>query len=313
MKKNIIAKSTSKKNLGILSFFLLSATGLTIADIFSKELLKPKRSTFDDDFYRYIKNLNYNSSFYLTSKADSFFIKSEDNYNLYIEYFKAPNKSKKTIYFLHGYSTTRAQSLWFLEMYHNLGFNVVIYDQIASGESGGCYSTMGVKESRDLKTIVDYIKKTYGESEITVLHGISMGASTAIYYGEKYGEIDYIIADCGYSSMRNIVLYQFKQQFNLPTFPFIPLTNLGLKFKANYTLNNINCLKSVASNNFNNIKLLIIHGKEDIFTPVSMAYNLYDASIGYCQLKIFENAGHANCYELNPIDYKEIVTDFLLN
>ncbi len=310
MKNKII----NKKALIISSALLiLVIPSIIIGNVFSNELLLPERATFEDGFNTYSKNINYDNEYYLKQSIESHNILSEDGYDLYAEYLKCPTESNKTIYYLHGYGVTRAQAIWFLEKYHELGYNVVMYDQIASGKSGGKYSTMGVKESRDLKTVKDYIENTYGKSEKVALHGISMGASTAIYYAEKYGDIDYILADCGYSTMKDIVIHQYKQQFNLPNFPFINLANIGLKMKANYTLNDVDCLQSIASDELNNVDIVIIHGAQDNFTPVHMAYDLQQASTGNSKLEIFENADHADCYQSEPQRYERIMEQLLIS
>ncbi len=307
-------KKLNKKVILLSStLLLLTIPSVVIGNIFSDKLLLPSRDSFSDGFENYSKNQNYDGEYYLSQNVKSFDITSEDGYKLYVEYLECPTESNKTIYFLHGYGATRAQAIWFLQKYHELGFNVVMYDQIGSGESGGTYSTMGVKESRDLHTVKNYIETIYGNSEEIALHGISMGASTSIYYGEMYGGIDYIIADCGYSSMNDIVIYQYKKQYNLPNFPMIPLANIGLKLKANYTLQDVDCIKSVSSENYDNVKLLIIHGEKDDYTPVDMAYELQNATIGDSQLEIFKDAKHADCYQSDPQRYENLMEMFLSN
>ncbi len=291
---------------------LLTIACIIIGDIFSDELLSPGRSTFEDKFNIYSENPNYDGEYYLNAERIPFEVTSTHGYNISGEYIPNPTPSSKNIYFIHGYGVNRAQALWFLETYHELGFNVVIYDQVGSGESGGDYATMGVNESDDLQSVRLYTETTYGTPTETALHGISLGASTAMYYNEIYGDVspvNYILADCGYSNMKEEVIYQYHQQFDLPNFPFINLANIGLKLKADYTLNDVNCLKSVASDNYKNTKLLIIHGGDDIFTPTKMAYDL-DAAAKYDhQLEIFEGVGHARSYESDPERYTTLMAE----
>ncbi len=308
--KNKIKNKTKIIVTSSIALVLTTASAI-MSNIISSKLLMPRRDTFKEGLDKYGKNPIYNSKYYLQQNANVFKIPSNENYDLHVEYLKCPTKSNKTIYYLHGYGSTRAQAIWFLEKYHNLGFNVVIYDHIGSGDSGGTYSTLGVKECRDLKTVKNYIELKYGKSEIVALHGISMGASTAMYYGELYGDVDYIIADCGFSTMKDIVTHQLKVKFKLPKFPFIPLANIGVKLKAGYTLNKVNCIKSISSENFKKIKLLIVHGSEDAYTPKEMAYKLYEMAIGITELEIFEGAKHSDCYQSNPTRYEKLMADFL--
>ncbi len=295
----------------------LIASCVLIGNIFSNELLLPGRTYFEDYYNLNSLNEYYDSPDYEVCKKEPFEVISEDGYILRGEFLTPtyygsyePNNDK-IIYYLHGYGSNRAQGLWFLEEYFNLGYSVVLYDHVASGDSDGEYVTMGVNESRDLQSVREYIENTYGTPEVTALHGISMGASTAMYYGELYGNVDYIIADCGYSTMKDEVIFQFKQQFNYPNFPFINLANIGLKLKAGYSLDDVNCLESVASENYEDIKLLIVHGDADAYTPVEMAYDLAEAAIGDCQLEIFPNADHAESYQTNPTRYSKMLYHFL--
>ncbi len=296
---------------------ILFAGCVIIGNTFSNQLLLPGRSYFDDYFKSYSTKDYYDSSEYEMCTKSPFEVKTEDGYILRGEfltptyYGEGEPVNDKIVYYLHGYSSNRAQGVWFLQEYFDLGYSVVLYDHVASGDSGGKYSTMGVNESRDLQLVREYIETTYGTPEVTTLHGISMGASTAMYYGELYGNVDYIIADCGYSNMKEEVIYQFQEQFNYPNFPFINLANIGLRLKAGYTLDDVNCLKSVASDNYKDIKLLIIHGEADKFTPVKMAYDLDAAAIGEHQLEIFEGVEHARSYEDDPKRYSMLMTQFL--
>ncbi len=290
---------------------------IVIGNVFSNQLLLPGRTTFSDYFNTYTSDPYYDASEYDLCNKEPFEVESDDGYLIRGEfltptyYGEVEPSNDKIVYFLHGYGSNRAQGLWFLTEYFNLGYSVVIYDHVGSGDSGGKYSTMGVNETRDLQLIRGYIEETYGTPEVTTLHGISMGASTAMYYGEQYGKVDYIIADCGYSNMKDEVIYQYHQQFNFPNFPFINLANIGLKLKAGYTLDDVNCLQSVASENYEDIKLLLIHGDSDNFTPVDMAYDLNDAAIGEHQLEIFEGAAHAKSYMSDPVRYANLMSEFL--
>ncbi len=314
MNKNQKNKLSSKLKIIIPTTILafLTIACIIIGDVFSDELLSPGRSTFEDKFNVYSENPNYDDEYYLSAKKTPFDVTSTHGYNISGEYLPNPTPSNKNIYFVHGYGVNRAQALWFLETYHTLGFNVIIYDQVGSGLSGGDYATMGVNEADNLQSVRLYAEQTFGAPEKTAIHGISLGASTAMYYNEIYGDVspvDYILADCGYSNMKEEVIYQYHEQFDLPNFPFINLANIGLKLKANYTLDDVNCLQSVASDNYKNTKLLIIHGGDDKFTPTKMAYDLDAAALYDHKLEIFEGVGHAKSYETDPQRYTSLMAD----
>ncbi len=297
-------------NLGI-ALSGLTLVSVVVGNKISDALLKPKKREFKDWLDENSEHEQYDEKYYFDASREEFKVLSEDGYYIVGEYLACPVESDKTIYYLHGYGVNRAEAIWFLKAYHDCGYNVVIYDHIGSGDTGGDFATMGVRESRDLHTVRQFIEKTYGKPAKIALHGMSMGASTAMYYGEIYGDVDCIIADCGYSNMNDIVIHQFKEQFKLPKFPFINLANIGLKLKAGYTLKDVDCLKSVSSENYKDIKLLIIHGRDDKFTPVEMAYELDKACIGEHYLEVIEGAEHATSYKTDPEKYVELMKKVL--
>jgi len=57
----------------------------------------------------------------------------------------------------------------------------VSFDYTGSGISEGQYTTMGVNESKDLSSVINFIAETYKVRKFS-LWGRSMGAVTGIYY-----------------------------------------------------------------------------------------------------------------------------------
>ena len=56
---------------------------------------------------------------------------------------------------------------------------------------------------------------------------------------------------------------------------------------------------------------MFIHGKEDRFIPVSMAYELFDACPAKKELYIVEGAGHAASCVRNPAEYATRTLEFI--
>ena len=62
--------------------------------------------------------------------------------------------------------------------------NLILFDFAGSGYSEGEYITLGVKEARDTRTIIDYAKQKFGINKV-ILWGRSMGAVTAILFAAE--------------------------------------------------------------------------------------------------------------------------------
>ena len=78
----------------------------------------------------------------------------------------------------HGHGGSKSGMIGEAEAFYRLGYNVLMVDFRAHGESSGNTCTIGYYESRDVKAAYDYIAHQ-GEKNI-VLWGSSLGASTII-------------------------------------------------------------------------------------------------------------------------------------
>ena len=80
-----------------------------------------------------------------------------------------------TVVILHGHMSCADQMAWFAEQAVKAGFNAVVYDARAHGESGGNVCSFGIHEAGDAKQIARYVKETHPGP--VFLWGISMGAA----------------------------------------------------------------------------------------------------------------------------------------
>ncbi len=220
-------------------------------------------------------------------------------------------QSSKTVILLHGHGTNSIYSIAYLGMFYDLGYNVVVYDHRASGKTGGKYCTMGALESDDLDHVIRYVKKELPQTTVLGLHGVSMGGSTALIYGATYGNLDFIISDCAYSSLEEELKYQLNNRFKMPPFPLIPMSNFLMKLKTGLSYTDLEIKELVKSDKLNDTDVLIIHGGADDYTPPYMASDIYENLNSKKQIKIFPEAGHAHSFELYEKEYIEEVAKFL--
>ena len=105
------------------------------------------------------------------------FVTASDGIRLHALWVNATD-AKGTAILFHGYrSTPLVDFSMILEFYHSAGYNLLIPDQRAHGESEGRFITFGVKESDDVLHWVEFHNRTFGAIPV-VLCGLSMGAST---------------------------------------------------------------------------------------------------------------------------------------
>ena len=75
-------------------------------------------------------------------------------------YLPADTESDRYAVCAHGYRCHgRREFRYITKFYHDRGFNVLLVDHRASGESEGAWITFGKKESEDLLLWINWIKK----------------------------------------------------------------------------------------------------------------------------------------------------------
>ena len=131
-----------------------------------------------------------------------------------------PNQqtTDKTLIFLHGFSESRLAGLSYLNIYLNAGYNLLLVDSRAHGESGGQSVTWGVYEKHDVDQWVDWLRHRFPKGTIG-MHGISMGAATALLHAglnEANKRVSFYIADSAYSDLESLLADQMSQRLQLP-------------------------------------------------------------------------------------------------
>jgi len=93
-------------------------------------------------------------------------------------FLKSDSSSKGTVIMFHGVTSSKDKLLAEAYEFRYWGYNVLMMDFRGHGNSSGLTTTIGIKETEDVKLAYDFIKAK-GENSI-YLYGISMGAVAVI-------------------------------------------------------------------------------------------------------------------------------------
>lgn len=105
---------------------------------------------------------------------DSVILQTKRGLELEGWYAKPDSNSKGTVILFHGVTISKSAVLSEASEFRYLGYNVFLVDFRGHGNSDGFTTTLGVRESEDVKLAFDYIRSK-GEANI-ILWGSSMGA-----------------------------------------------------------------------------------------------------------------------------------------
>lgn len=230
---------------------------------------------------------------------------SSDGLSLHANYYPAANISHYYAILVHGYTGSRKEMLPYAVAYAERGYNLLIPDLRAHGESEGRYIGMGWLDRMDLIQWIDCILEWDADAEI-VLHGVSMGAATVLMTtGEDLPcQVKAIVADCAYTSAWDL----FSRLLGGMDWPILNTANVLVRGLAGYDLHQASPLEQVQTAK---VPILFIHGDADELIPVDMARQLFDACSAEKKLLIVENAAHAkSMYEATELYFKTVF-DFI--
>ena len=262
-------------------------------------------------YSKYYEHICVGHRFMKEHNAMDVYIKSIDGLRLHALWVPVEN-SRGTILFAHGYRSCKFVdfSLAF-DMYHKLGMNILVVDQRAHGESEGKIITFGVKESRDIQSWIAFHNQNFGMHPI-ILSGLSMGASTMLYLADKDlpGNVRGIIADCGFTSPKEILARVFHSVTHLPAAPTLCVVELFARLFGGFGLTQEDTRKSLKNSK---VPVFMVHGTADDFVPCEMTKAGYDVCTGPKELLLAEGAGHGTSFLVERDNYVNAVRAFLDN
>lgn len=247
---------------------------------------------------------------YIDEKFTEWFdIESVDGLKLYGRWYPVEG-SQKTIILFHGYrSTARRDFSCAVEVYNDLGLNVLLVDQRSHGRSEGKLITFGINERKDVVSWVNFVKEKFPE-HIIALGGLSMGAATVLMASELLtpDDVKCIIADCGYSSPKEIMCKVCKEVFHTSGKPWYAMLNVVCKNFGGFDLSSASACEAVK---ITKIPILFVHGTADSFVPVEMGIKNHEACTSEKDICIVEGAEHGFSFLVDEPTVTKHITDFV--
>ena len=290
----------------LLGLLVLGLLGTLIAAILLMRIAAKPRRYKREYSAKYVREQGLYGEFDSLEKEE-IEIPSYDGYALHGFYLPAKGESDRYVIITHGIMDTCYGSIRYANLYHRLGFHVVMYDLRNHGENKKTYTTMGIRECQDLRAVVGYVRRHFGENIVLGIHGESLGSATSILCLDDGLKLAFCVADCGYSDLIELMKYLVKEVYHVPAF-FVPLGNRLVKLIYHYSFSDIRPIDNLQNNH---TPILFIHGGADNYIPTWMSQKMYEANTGYKELYICPGAWHACSLCKNPKKYREVVEGFI--
>ena len=267
-------------------------------------VMNGRRQTEEEAFAWQSKH--YDTSFYEGLKKTNYIVKGFEDYELHVQFLENPTPTTKYIILTHGYTDNHIGSLKYVPMYLKLGFNCIIYDLRGHGANATDFTTYGIREAQDLKCLLEDTKSRYPDITEIGLHGESLGAATTITLMKYKPDVDFAVADCGFSDIENVLRGAYKNA-HAPSF-MVDASDITGKIRYNYSLK---AMRPIDSLDENTVPILFMHGKDDTFITPKNSEDMAARTKGYSEVHLIPKATHAMSMITNPEMYEQYVSAFL--
>ena len=237
-------------------------------------------------------------------------IKSFDDTRLY-GWWMSAGQDAATVIILHGVKKNRTDVLRGALVLRHAGFNVLIFDGRAHGDSGGRFVTYGFYERRDVETVLDYLVKEKGIDRNRVgLAGESMGAAIALQVAAHNPDLRAVWADSPFASLRRVAHEFVSKVTHLPGAVVGPVLWTTLQM-ANYRGKfDVKTVEPLVLAGKIKCPVYLVHGSDDQLISTAHSELIFASLAGEKQLWIVQGARHARAIRRAKREYKQRLVAF---
>ena len=220
----------------------------------------------------------------------------------------ASTRGAPTIVLMHGYGSVREETLPHAEYLHEAGYNALLFDFRASGESDGDAVTIGGFEQEDALGALDYLEAR-GDIDTTRVgfQGISMGAAVAIMAAIGDDRVAGVVAESPFKDVPAEIAASFEERIGLPAFPFAPITVWITEQRVGIEAEDIAPIRVVAGLER---PLLIIENELDTSIAPGSARAVFEAAAEPKEHWLALGSTHGDGHEADPSAYEREVLSF---
>lgn len=298
------------KILLVILLLLIAAVALG-AWLIADRIIHPPKDTYQMIAADLKKRLDYAEEDFQKLKETPYEeVTIPSNYGYSIKGRLFDRASDKSVILLHREGRNIVASYKFLQLYLDLGYNVLICDARYHGFTGGDSYTYGYFERWDLKNQADYLFDRFGKNSLVGFHGESGGAATALMTLYQDDRIGFAIADSSFSELLEVMRGLEEKVLHTRSKKLLILINQIVKRRAGFSLASVSPLMEIQALE---VPVLFIHSGGDELVPPKMSKMLASFKSGYNEIYIAPNSPHLLGYYQHRAEYESRVKSFLEN
>lgn len=225
----------------------------------------------------------------------------------------SPTSSDKAVIIIHGYGDSRAGALAWAPVWLEIGFNVLLIDLRAHGESGGTYTTAGLREGADIEQIAAQIRAEQPDkTRELMLFGVSMGAAVALAAAEKMDDLAGVVLDSPVADF----YHGAATQLAIMGLPGEIVLRPGLRLAEAYLAASFSKIRPAELIAKINCPVLALAPAADPFLSPAHLDEISRAIAARCkvdgisQVVVLPEATHLSAIEMYPVEYKDSLNQF---
>lgn len=207
---------------------------------------------------------------------------------------------------LHGVRADRSSMVSRALLLRKYGFSALLIDLQAHGETPGTEITFGARESKDVSSSLDWIRRIAPGRRVGVI-GCSLGGASVLLVPQPSG-FDAVVLEAAYPRLTRAVENRIRMRVG-PLAPILtPLLLMQLKPRLNISASDLEPIRYISQLG---APVLIAAGSADEGTTLDESKDLYEAASNPKELWIARGARHQDLQAFDPGEYEQHVVKFL--
>ena len=218
--------------------------------------------------------------------------------------------SAPTVLLAHGWGSNKSAMLDRAALLHD-SYHLVLFDFRNHGQSAGEMTTQGVRESGDVRAMLDWLESQKGPDRIAVL-GTSMGGASVLAAADRDARVDVLIVESTHATLANAIQARLDVAGYPLSMPASWAILLGSLFRTGEDASSVDPILSISRLEERPV-LLVYGGADDSIGPTD-AENMEAAAAdagSEVELHVCATAGHARSPDACPEEYPGWVLGFL--